>query len=101
MLFRVAGAELKCRSGSKISGCGDRPQARGCPFAAADAIMVDLHREPASEKQGVGFFCDGRASLVGWVERQRYPSNSVRHVDGFREGLNPSYGLPKATGPGS
>ncbi len=59
--------------------------------------MVDLHCEATSEKRGVGFFCDGRASLAGWVERQRYPSNSFRDVDGFREGLNPSYGL-RATG---
>jgi hypothetical protein len=67
MLLRLEIAKPKCRSGSKISGCGDRLQARSCPFAAADAIVVDLHREPASEKQGVGFFCDGRASLVdGW-----------------------------------
>ena len=31
---------------------------------AADAIVVDFHCEATSEKQGVGFFCDGRASLV-------------------------------------
>ena len=31
---------------------------------AADAIVVDFHGEATSEKQGVGFFCDGRASLV-------------------------------------
>ena len=39
-----------------------------CPLrAAADAIVVDFHCEATSEKQGVGFFCDGRASLVdGW-----------------------------------
>src|ERR1700742_5229026 len=36
-----------------------------CPLrAAADAIVVDFHGEASSEKQGVGFFCDGRASLV-------------------------------------
>jgi hypothetical protein len=46
--------------------------------------VVDLHCEAASERQGVGFFCDGRASLVGWVERQLYPSNSFWDVDGFR-----------------
>ncbi len=33
-------------------------------LAAADAIVVDFHCEATSEKQGVGFFCDGRASLV-------------------------------------
>ncbi|GGI20291.1 TIGR00282 family metallophosphoesterase [Bradyrhizobium guangdongense] len=36
-----------------------------CPLGvAADAIVVDFHCEASSEKQGVGFFCDGRASLV-------------------------------------
>ncbi len=36
------------------------------PFVrvAADAIVVDFHCEASSEKQGIGFFCDGRASLV-------------------------------------
>ena len=36
-----------------------------CPLRqAADAIVVDFHGEATSEKQGMGFFCDGRASLV-------------------------------------
>jgi len=36
-----------------------------CPLGtAADAIVVDFHAEASSEKQGIGFFCDGRASLV-------------------------------------
>ena len=36
-----------------------------CPLReAADAIVVDFHCEASSEKQGIGFFCDGRASLV-------------------------------------
>jgi 2',3'-cyclic-nucleotide 2'-phosphodiesterase len=30
----------------------------------ADAIIVDMHAETTSEKQTMGFFCDGRASLV-------------------------------------
>lgn len=30
----------------------------------ADAVIVDIHAEASSEKQGMGFFCDGRASLV-------------------------------------
>ncbi len=30
----------------------------------ADAIIVDFHGEATSEKQAMGFFCDGRASLV-------------------------------------
>jgi 2',3'-cyclic-nucleotide 2'-phosphodiesterase len=36
-----------------------------CPLkTAADAIIVDIHGEATSEKQAVGHFCDGRASLV-------------------------------------
>ncbi len=30
----------------------------------ADAVLVDIHAEATSEKQGMGVFCDGRASLV-------------------------------------
>jgi 2',3'-cyclic-nucleotide 2'-phosphodiesterase len=30
----------------------------------ADAIIVDIHAEATSEKQAMGHFCDGRASLV-------------------------------------
>jgi 2',3'-cyclic-nucleotide 2'-phosphodiesterase len=30
----------------------------------ADAILVDMHCEATSEKQSMGHFCDGRASLV-------------------------------------
>ena len=38
---------------------------QACPLGeAADAIVVDFHCEASSEKQGIGFFCDGRASLV-------------------------------------
>jgi metallophosphoesterase (TIGR00282 family) len=32
--------------------------------AVADAIIIDIHCEATSEKQAVGHFCDGRASLV-------------------------------------
>ena len=36
-----------------------------CPLkSGADAIIVDMHCEATSEKQAMGFFCDGRASLV-------------------------------------
>jgi 2',3'-cyclic-nucleotide 2'-phosphodiesterase len=36
-----------------------------CPLqTSADAIIVDFHGEATSEKQAMGFFCDGRASLV-------------------------------------
>jgi metallophosphoesterase (TIGR00282 family) len=32
--------------------------------SGADAIVLDLHAEATSEKQAMGHFCDGRASLV-------------------------------------
>jgi len=36
-----------------------------CPLReAADAVVVDFHGEASSEKQAIGYFCDGRASLV-------------------------------------
>lgn len=36
-----------------------------CPLReAADAILVDIHCEATSEKQALGHFCDGRASLA-------------------------------------
>jgi metallophosphoesterase (TIGR00282 family) len=36
-----------------------------CPLRqGADAIILDIHCEATSEKQAMGFFCDGRASLV-------------------------------------
>lgn len=36
-----------------------------CPLGdAADAIVIDMHCEATSEKQAMGYFCDGRASLV-------------------------------------
>ena len=36
-----------------------------CPLRqGADAILVDMHAETTSEKQAMGYFCDGRASIV-------------------------------------
>jgi 2',3'-cyclic-nucleotide 2'-phosphodiesterase len=36
-----------------------------CPLQqGADAIVIDFHAEATSEKQTMGYFCDGRASLV-------------------------------------
>ena len=40
----------------ELAGCGLKRD--------ADAIIVDIHCEATSEKQGMGPFCDGRASLV-------------------------------------
>src|SRR6202171_4247131 len=36
-----------------------------CPLKrATDAVIVDVHCEATSEKQAMGFYCEGRASLV-------------------------------------
>jgi len=36
-----------------------------CPLGkGADAIVLDMHCEATSEKQSMGYFCDGRVSLV-------------------------------------
>ena len=36
-----------------------------CPLRqGADAIVLDMHCEATSEKQAMGYFCDGRVSLV-------------------------------------
>ena len=36
-----------------------------CPLRdGADAIIVDMHCEASSEKQAMGYFCDGRVSLT-------------------------------------
>jgi metallophosphoesterase (TIGR00282 family) len=36
-----------------------------CPLGqVADAVIVDMHAEATSEKEAMGYFCDGRASLV-------------------------------------
>src|SRR3989440_6064331 len=36
-----------------------------CPLkSAADAIVIDIHAEATSEKQSMGHFADGRASIV-------------------------------------
>ena len=45
-------------------GAIDR-ELNACPLGeGADAIVVDFHGEATSEKQAMGCFCDGRASLV-------------------------------------
>ena len=42
-----------------------RARAGACALKQdADAIIVDMHCEATSEKQAMGHFCDGRASLV-------------------------------------
>src|ERR1043165_884815 len=41
----------------------------------ADAIVVDIHCEATSEKQAMGHFCDGRASLVVGTHTHVPPSD--------------------------
>ncbi len=53
-----------------------------CPLGeVADAIMIDIHAEATSEKQGMGHFCDGRASLVVGTH-QHVPSADTRILPG-------------------
>ncbi|MGB0907619.1 MAG: TIGR00282 family metallophosphoesterase [Maricaulaceae bacterium] len=47
----------------------------------ADAVIVDIHAEATSEKQGMGHFCDGRASLVVGTH-QHVPTADTRILDG-------------------
>ena len=43
----------------------DKAASAACPLGVpADAVVVDFHTEATSEIQGMGFFLDGRASLV-------------------------------------
>jgi metallophosphoesterase (TIGR00282 family) len=38
---------------------------QACPLGrGADAVVIDIHAEATSEKQAMGFFADGRATLV-------------------------------------
>jgi hypothetical protein len=38
---------------------------QACPLGrGADAVIIDIHAEATSEKQAMGFFADGRATLV-------------------------------------
>lgn len=49
-----------------------------CPLIdVADAILVDIHAEATSEKNAMGHFCDGRASLVVGTH-QHVPSADTR-----------------------
>lgn len=47
----------------------------------ADAIIVDVHAEATSEKGGMGYFCDGRASLVVGTH-QHIPTADTRILPG-------------------
>ena len=49
--------------------------------AAADAILVDMHAETTSEKQAMGYFCDGRASVVAGTHTHA-PTADLRVLPG-------------------
>lgn len=43
----------------------DKVIGQGNPLSQGyDAIVIDVHAEATSEKQAIGYYCDGRASLV-------------------------------------
>jgi len=53
-----------------------------CPLGkGADAIIVDFHGEATSEKQAMGYFCDGRASLVVGTHTH-VPTSDLRVLPG-------------------
>jgi 2',3'-cyclic-nucleotide 2'-phosphodiesterase len=45
-------------------GAVDRELTACALGSGADAIVIDMHAETTSEKQAMGHFCDGRASIV-------------------------------------
>ena len=49
--------------------------------AVADAVLVDMHAEATSEKNAMGYFCDGRASLVVGTH-QHVPTADARILPG-------------------
>ena len=53
-----------------------------CPLRqGADVIVVDMHAETTSEKQSMGHFCDGRASLVAGTHTHA-PTADLRVLPG-------------------
>ncbi len=57
-------------------------QLEACPLGmACDAAIVDFHAEATSEKQAMGFWCDGRASLVVGTHTH-VPTADTRVLDG-------------------
>ena len=59
----------------------DRELAACALGKGADAIILDMHCEATSEKQAMGFFCDGRASLVVGTHTHA-PTADHRILDG-------------------
>jgi 2',3'-cyclic-nucleotide 2'-phosphodiesterase len=53
-----------------------------CPLRhGADAIVIDMHAETTSEKQAMGHFCDGRASIVAGTHTHA-PTADLRVLPG-------------------
>lgn len=88
----------------------------GCPFREADsiinflqdkvdAIIVDFHAEATSEKQALGFYLDGRISLlfgththVQTADNRILPKNTAFITDiGFCGAINSCIGVEKNT----
>ena len=49
--------------------------------SGADAILLDMHAETTSEKQAMGYFCDGRASVVAGTHTHA-PTADLRILPG-------------------
>ena len=49
--------------------------------SGADAILLDMHAETTSEKQAIGYFCDGRASVVAGTHTHA-PTADLRILPG-------------------
>ncbi len=64
LVMNVHGPRLHGCAGRSRSPRSSRELAACALGSAADAIVIDIHAETTSEKQAMGFFADGRASLV-------------------------------------
>jgi 2',3'-cyclic-nucleotide 2'-phosphodiesterase len=62
-------------------GAVDRELSACALGSAADAIVVDMHGETTSEKQAMGYFCDGRASVVAGTHTHA-PTADLRILPG-------------------
>jgi 2',3'-cyclic-nucleotide 2'-phosphodiesterase len=62
-------------------GAIDRELSACALHSGADAIVVDMHAETTSEKQAMGYFCDGRASVVVGTHTHA-PTADVRIMPG-------------------
>lgn len=89
-LFEVGGYRLLVINvlGSVFMDALDDPfvavekELHACPLGdMADAVLVDIHAEATSEKQAMGHFCDGRASLVAGTH-QHVPTADTRILAG-------------------